>query len=218
MIRTAGQVDQVVLDWGVTGIAASIGVRVLDNSGDTTIARTTGFTEYPAGSGVYYLDDFTFPDTRGSYTLFYDVDAGVGAPGNTATEELEITSTIGEPFSGDTYATADELARILKIRTPSADQTAALERALAIATYEIDREIDRDDDDPVAGAETSLCVQVCLDRAADLWRHTESIPGLTGLLGDQGDVVTSQRFPWVRYSWERYAQRLAPLKGNFGIA
>src|SRR5574338_589901 len=123
MRRKPGQIDQVTLDWGVTGIANDIGVRVLDNEGATTIARTTGFVEYPAGSGFYYLDDFTFPDTRGSYTLFFDVDGGVGAPGSTATEELEITSSAGEPFDGDTYATTSELFRILKIRSPSADQT-----------------------------------------------------------------------------------------------
>lgn len=213
MIRTPGQIDQVVLDWGVTGLAASIGVRVLDNSGATTIARTTGFTEYPAGSGVYYLDNFTFPDTKGSYTLFYDVDAGTGAPGNTATEDLEITSTIGEPFVGDTYATTSELFRILKIRTPTADQTTAAERLLATATGEINAEIDRADDDPVAGWEVSLCESVCLDRAADLWRHTESIPGITGLLGDEGTPLQP-----ARYSWERYSQRLAPLKRQWGIA
>lgn len=215
MIRTPGQVDQVTLDWGVTGIAADVGVRVLDDSGNTTIARTTGFVEYPAGSGFYYLDDFTFPTTRGSYTLFFDVDGGTGAAGNTATEDLEITSTIGAPFVGDTYATTSELFRILKVRTPTDDQTAAAVRVLAAATGEINSEIDREDDDPVSGWEVDLCQQVCLDRAADLWRHTESIPGVTGLLGDEGGTMAQ---PFGRYSWERYAQRLSPLKRQWGFA
>lgn len=217
MIRTPSQVDQVTLDWGVTGIAANIGVRVLDDSGNTTIARTTGFTEYPAGSGFYYLDDFTFPDTKGSYTLFFDVDGGTGAPGNTATEELEITSTIGTPFVGDTYATTDELFRILKIRNPSADQTTAAERVLAAATGEINAEIDLADGDSVTGWQVDLCEQVCLDRAADLWRHTESIAGITGLLGDTGGTETPLQLVG-RYAWTRYADRLAPLKGQWGIA
>jgi len=215
VIRTAGQTDQVTLDWGVTGLAADIGVRVLDDSGTTTIARTTGFVEYPAGSGFYYLDNFTFPTTKGSYTLFFDVDAGVGAPGNTATEELEITSTIGTPFVGDTYATTDELFRILKIRAPTADQTTAAERVLSVATGEINVELDRLDTDPVAGWEVDVCTGVCLDRAADLWRHTESIPGLLSSLDDVSQSVTLQP---LRYSWERYAQRLAPLKRQWGLA
>lgn len=213
MIRTPGQIDQVTLDWGVTGLAASIGVRVLDNSGATTIARATGFAEYPAGSGVYYLAPFTFPDDLGSYTLFYDVDGGTGAPGSTATEDLEITSTRGEPFVGDIYATELELFRILKIRTPTTDQTTAATRVLSVATGEINAELNREDDDPVSGWEADMCSSVCLDRAADLWRHTESVPGLMGVLDEQA-MPTSPG----RYSWERYAQRLAPLKRQWGFA
>lgn len=212
MIRTPGQVDQITLDWGVTGLATSIGVRILDDSGNTTIGRTTGFTEYPAGTGFYYLDNFTFPTTKGSYTLFFDVDAGTGAPGNTATEDLEITSTIGTPFVGDTYATTTDLFRILKVRDPSSDQTAAATRVLSIATGEINAELDREDDDPVAGWEVDLCVGVCLDRAADLWRHTESVPGVLGVLDEAVSATPG------RYSWERYAQRLAPAKRQWGLA
>ena len=89
-----------------------------------------------------------------------------------------------------------------------------------MATGEINAEIDRADDDPIAGWEIDLAEQVCLDRAADLWRHTESIPGVTGLLGDEGGFATSTGplLAYQRYSWERYAQRLAPLKEQFGIA
>jgi hypothetical protein len=54
---------------------------------------------------------------------------------------------------------------------------------------------------------------VNLDRAADLWRHTESIPGITGLLGDDGSVALPGR-----YSWNRYAERLAGCKNQWGLA
>lgn len=111
------------------------------------------------------------------------------------------------------YATVSELARILKIRTPTADQTAAMERVLLAAAGEIDAEIDLDADTELAGWQLSLAAQVNLDRAADLWRHTETIPGVTGLLGDES--VTG--LPG-RYSWTRYAERLAPLKGQWGLA
>src|SRR5688572_25366124 len=166
MRRTPGQIDQLFLDAGQTGL--TVGARVLDNDGDTTIARTTGFVEYPAGTGLYYLDPFTFPEDRGSYTILYDWDGGTAAPGNTATEELEITSSAGDPFSGDTYGTVEELFRILKIRQPSAEQEAAGERVLAMAKYEIDSEIDLDDD-VLGGAQVDLVTQVALQRATELW-------------------------------------------------
>lgn len=110
------------------------------------------------------------------------------------------------------YATADELARILKIRSPSTDQTTALERVLSAAAGEINSEIGRTNSD-LSGWQLDLCVQVNLDRAADLWRHTESIPGMTGLLGE-GDGFALPG----RYSWERYAQRLASIKTEWGLA
>lgn len=110
------------------------------------------------------------------------------------------------------YATSSELARILKIRTPSDEQQAAMDRVLVAAAGEIAAEIDLADDDELEDWQLQLAAQVNLDRAADLWRHTESIPGVTGLLGD--DVV---QMPG-RYSWERYAQRLAPLKNQWGVA
>lgn len=111
------------------------------------------------------------------------------------------------------YTTVTELARILKIRTPTDEQTRAMERVLLAAAGEIDAEIDLDADTELSGWQLSLAAQVNLDRAADLWRHTESIPGITGLLGDEA----APSLPG-RYSWERYAQRLAPLKDQFGIA
>ena len=210
MRRTPGQVDQLFLDAGQTGL--TVGARVLDNEGATTIARTTGFVEFPAGSGLYYLDPFTFPDDRGTYTVLYDWDAGTAAPGFTATEDLEITSTAGEPFVGDTYATTTELFRILKIRTPSAEQTTAGERVLTAATYEIDQELDLDDDDVLAGAEVSLVEQVCLQRAAELWALQEVPLGFVGIGSEFGASRLAQD------SWKKYAITLSKAKRQFGFA
>jgi hypothetical protein len=112
------------------------------------------------------------------------------------------------------YTTTEELQRILKIRTPSDDQVAAFTRVLLAAALEIDKELDRAADATAfTDQELALLAAVNLDRGADLWRHTESIPGMTGLLGE-GDGAPLPG----RYSWERYAQRLAPLKGQWGIA
>jgi len=210
MNRRPSQVDQLFLNWAISGIEDDLGVRVLDMEGNTTIARTTGFVEYPVGTGLYYLDPFTFPDEAGSYQLLYD--DGSTAPGHTETEDLEITSSIGEPFSGDTYADTDELFRVLKIRNPTPAQTLAGERVLAAATLEIDRELGRDDDDPIVGAEVSLAQAVCIDRAVEHWRQEESPWGLVGLGVDgAGSFV-------ARDTWARHAEKLAPLKMSWGIA
>jgi hypothetical protein len=111
------------------------------------------------------------------------------------------------------YATSGELARILKIRNPSDEQRSAMERVLIAAAGEIDAEINLAADAELESWQLALAAQVNLDRAADLWRHTESIPGVTGLLGDEVQAALPGR-----YSWERYAQRLAPLKNQWGIA
>jgi hypothetical protein len=112
-----------------------------------------------------------------------------------------------------TFTTRAELARILKLRTPSDAQNAAMDRVIAEAAGEIRAEIDLADGDELEGWETDLCAAVNLDRAADLWRHTESIPGITGLLGDEAVGPAPGR-----YSWERYAQRLAAVKRQWGVA
>jgi hypothetical protein len=112
-----------------------------------------------------------------------------------------------------TYASLDELFRILKIRNPSDEQRAAGARVLTAAAGEINSEIDLASTVDLEGWQLLLVAQVNLDRAADLWRHTESIPGLTGMLGDDGGQVLPGR-----YSWERYAQRLAPIKSQWGLA
>jgi len=210
MRRRPAQVDQLFLDWGVSGIEADLGARVLDNEGATTIARTTGFVEFPTGSGLYYLEPFTFPDTAGSYTIVYD--DGSTAPGHTATEELEISSSIGEPFDGDTYATTEELFRVLKIQGASANQELAAMRVLATATFEIDHEIERPDDDPIAGAEVSLAQVVCLERAVEHWRQQENPFGFVGFGADGSASFIA------RDTFARHAETLAPLKRTWGIA
>jgi hypothetical protein len=190
-----------------TGLTGTLGVRITDNAGATVTARaTTGIAEYPAGSGIYEVT-LTAPDTRGQYTLVWD--DGI----NYAVDELVVTSSATGTVAGDTYATTDELFRILKIRTPTAEQQDAGDRVMLAAAGEINAEIDLAETTDLADWQLSLAAQVNLDRAADLWRHTESIPGITGLLGDEATPSLPGR-----YSWERYAQRLAPLKDQWGIA
>jgi hypothetical protein len=210
MQRRPGQTDQLFVDWGVSGVAASLGARVLDLEGATTIARTTGFVEAVSGSGLYYLEDFTFPEDAGSYVIVYD--DGSTDPGHTASEELEVTSSIGEPFSGDTYADTDELFRVLKIRQPTTEQELAAMRVLAAATFEIDHELERPDDDPLVGSEVSLAQVVCLERAVEHWKQEETPWGLVGngLDGTASFIA--------RDTFSRHAETLAPMKRRWGIA
>lgn len=111
------------------------------------------------------------------------------------------------------YATTTELARVLKLRNLSAEQTAALQRVLDVATGEIDAEIDlADDADALAGWQLELTEEVCLERAVEHWRQMESPFGLIGL----GPELPAERT--ARDSWERHAHKLAPLKSQWGLA
>jgi hypothetical protein len=130
---------------------------------------------------------------------------------NESQPTIPIQNSQGDIIGETPYATVGELFRILKIRAPTAEQTVAGDRVLAAAALEINAELDLAE--PLSDPPPALVVGVNLDRAADLWRHTESIAGVTGLLGDEGAIVTP-----ARYSWERYAQRLAPLKEQWGLA
>jgi hypothetical protein len=129
----------------------------------------------------------------------------------TTSEPTEPIQNTPLSIGADPYTTVDELARILHLRTPTAAQTTAMERVLRAAAGEINSEIDASNGD-LSGWELELAAQVNLDRAADLWRHTESIPGVLGVV-DEGMPTN-----FGRYSWERYSQRLSPIKRQWGIA
>lgn len=109
------------------------------------------------------------------------------------------------------YATVDELARILKIRTPSAEQTAAMLRVLTAAALEIDAELDRPGF--FSSPYPPLVVHVNLERAAELWKLQEvQLGGLVGLGSEFGATHIA------RNTWDKYAYTLAPLKDRWGIA
>jgi len=206
MRQRPGAIDDLTVDWGSSG--ATIGVRILD--GDTEVAaRETGFVESADVEGFYVLADYEFPSTLGTFDLVYDDDAGAAGEGHVAIEELIVT---GEPYDPDTYGNVDELFRILKIRTPSAEQTAAGERVLAAASGEIDSEIDLAADVVLAGWQVSLATEVALERAAELWKEQETQFGLVGIGSEMGPVRIGNN------TWEKYAMKLAPLKNQWGLA
>jgi hypothetical protein len=133
----------------------------------------------------------------------------VDGDGNTS-EYTEPIKNVQDDTYAVAYATPTELARILKINTPSADQTTAMERVLTSAALEIDAELGR------AGRFSepypSLVVQVNLERAVEHWRQQESPFGLLGLGSEMGPSFASAD------SWKRHAQKLSPLKDSWGFA
>jgi hypothetical protein len=137
---------------------------------------------------------------------FVDASLNLSEP----TQPVQNTPTDAPPVVA--YIDTDELFRILKVRQPTTDQIAAANRVILTASGEIDAEIDRNSTTALETWKLDLAKTVCLDRAADLWRHTESAPGILGVVDES--VPTT----FGRYSWERYAQRLAPLKEQWGIA
>ena len=132
--------------------------------------------------------------------------------GDTAAPTVAVHNVAAE--TTQPYATTDELFRILKIRTPTDDQTVAAERVLLAAAGEIDNEIDlADDASGLSGWQLSLVAEVNLERAVEHWRQQEASFGLIALDGALGPA---ERI--ARDSWERHALKLAPLKSQWGLA
>ena len=135
--------------------------------------------------------------------IFLDDAAGQSMP----TTPVHNTGSQSAP-----YATTDDLFRILKVRAPSADQIVAAQGDLDTATIEINKEIDLSDDHaPLTAEELELCRGVCIDRAADLWRHRESAPGILGIVDESSPPTTG------RYSFARYIARLSVIKDRWGV-
>lgn len=101
-----------------TGLTGTIGVRVRDNAGNDTIARTTaGITEDIAGSGIYRTN-LTIP-TVGDFTIVWD-RGGALTPASVATEDVTVLAAAPAPPGppvGSSYAAVDDvLARAGRVR------------------------------------------------------------------------------------------------------
>jgi hypothetical protein len=108
------------------------------------------------------------------------------------------------------YAETTELARVLKIRTPSDQQEAALDRVLEAAAAEIDLELGLETGLSNPG-DVALVEQVNLERAAELWKLQEVQFGV--IIGSE--LVTGSA---PRDTWKKHAITLAPLKQTWGFA
>lgn len=181
----------------------------LSDSTVWTVIDTLALSPLDTDPGVPATRDFTTSNATDTPDLWYRLTFHDGT-GNVSLPSVPVQNL---EFSVAPYATVDELFRILKVRTATVEQQTAATRCLLAATGEINAEIDL-----ASGVllsedwEQALLASVCIDRAADLWRHTESVPGVLGIV-DEAMPSTP-----ARYSWERYAQRLAPLKNQWGLA
>jgi hypothetical protein len=135
---------------------------------------------------------------------FLDASAGIS-------EYTDPVQNIAEDFYTTPYAGTSEFARILKLRSPTVEQLAAMERVLETASLEIDAELGR------SGAfgtpYPAMVVQVCLERGVEHWQQQEAAFGIIGLGGSEGFSVRT-----ARDTWDRHAHKLAPLKDTWGIA
>jgi hypothetical protein len=135
---------------------------------------------------------------------FVDATGDTGLP-TYPVQNVALTAT--------SYASINELARILKIRNPTAEQWNAMARVLITATLEIDAEIDLADDVTLTSAQNALATEVNLERAVEHWQQQEASFGLLPMSGFEGGAVRIGRD-----SWDRHALKLAPLKNQWGFA
>lgn len=121
-----------------TGLAGTLGVRILHRSDGATAAERTaaGIAEQPAGSGRY-VATLTAPEVVGSYTVFWD-DGTVG-PTTTAAEDLTVngsgadTASAGYPSTAEIVA--DSTTAALTDLEPTAQEALREEAITAIEGY-----------------------------------------------------------------------------------
>lgn len=109
-----------------------------------------------------------------------------------------------------TSITTDELARVLHLRAPTADQLVAMQRVIDAADTEVTSFIGRVD--PLTPEQQQLVDEVTLERSVEHWQQQESPFGLLGLGGDNIPVYTS------RNSFYRHQRKLFSVKQTMGVA
>lgn len=138
------------------------------------------------------------------------------ASGDTSQPTAPVQNSTGATIPAvQAYGTIAELARRLKITTPTLAQQEAMQLALDSAAEEIDWELDGTPSwtpPPSTPPYPPLVVEVNYERAVEHWQQGQSPFGIIGMGGDVIPVVAA------RDSWYRHRLKLLPLKGSFGIA
>ena len=113
--------------------SATVGVRIRDNQGNDSLARTTvGIsTDVTVGTETVRRREFTAPNTSGQYTIVWDDGTTLDI------EELLVSFTALTPLTDDVYVTPTELKNAINL----AGQTYAdddIDRACSAASRGID--------------------------------------------------------------------------------
>lgn len=114
------------------------------------------------------------------------------------------------------YGEVSELARRLKIDSPSSAQTEALQQCLDTAAIEIDWELDGTPSwtpPPTAPPYPALVIEVNYQRAVEHWQKGQ--PPFVGIASVGGDAIPLLT---ARNSWYAHHLKLLPLKLSFGVA
>lgn len=132
MIRaTPGQSIESTTTGAPTGLVGTIGVRIVDGVGGTTLARSTsGIVESPASSGIYTAT-LTAPTTAGTYVIVWDT--GGGTP-EWAADDLLVAYTA----ASDAAPSGDDLCTLADVRLALELADAATERDDLIAALVTD--------------------------------------------------------------------------------
>ena len=119
MIEVApGAEFETSVDWGVTGLAGTLRVSVVDGVGGTAVAATTsGIVETPAGSKQYTATCIA-PGTGGQYRTVFDDQNGEYAIGD---DILVTGATASVGGAGQLYVTRAELKLELNITVATYD-------------------------------------------------------------------------------------------------
>lgn len=107
------------------------------------------------------------------------------------------------------YVDVVELARVLQLQAGTPAQAAAMLRVIQAASAQIDSYLAPAA--PYFPPYPALVVSACLDIAVDLWKQEQSPFGVVVLGGEAGIAYPT------RNAWRRHAQKLLPLKTEFGV-
>lgn len=127
-----------------TGLVGTIGVRIVDGQGGTTLARSTAsIVESPAGSGIYTAR-IVAPATAGQYVVVWDT--GGGSP-TWASEDLTVSSSspaASVPSGLDLCALADVKALMQKSGGNAASQDSLIQTLITRWSTKIMRDYGRE--------------------------------------------------------------------------
>ena len=126
-----------------TGLVGTMGVRIVDGQGNTTLARqTTGIIEHPAGSGLYAVT-LTAPTTAGTYAVVWDTG---GASPTWAEEDLWVTSSavVSVAPTGSDLCSLTDVRVFLQKTSADAAQDPVISTLITRASLAIMRYCDRE--------------------------------------------------------------------------